>query len=34
MILLIWLYISSIIILVGGEINAILLNRRTSSISR
>jgi membrane protein len=34
MILLIWLYISSIIILAGGEINALLLNRRTSSISR
>ncbi|WP_054940057.1 YihY/virulence factor BrkB family protein [Paenibacillus ihuae] len=29
MILLIWLYISSIIILAGGEINAILRNRRT-----
>ncbi|MNW58786.1 hypothetical protein D3C74_366690 [compost metagenome] len=29
MILLIWLYISSIIILAGGEINAILLSRRT-----
>lgn len=30
MILLIWLYISSIIILAGGEINALLLNRRTA----
>ncbi|AIQ46461.1 ribonuclease [Paenibacillus sp. FSL R7-0273] len=29
MILLIWLYISSIIILAGGEINALLLNRRS-----
>ncbi len=29
MVLLIWLYISSIIILAGGVINAILLNRRT-----
>ncbi|WP_042201736.1 YihY/virulence factor BrkB family protein [Paenibacillus camerounensis] len=34
MILLIWLYISSIIILVGGEINAILLNRKITIPAR
>lgn len=31
-VLLIWLYISSFIILAGGEINAVLLNRRVNSM--